>query len=61
MAGEEAWQQLHKNAASNIEQVLGATLHKAPTIRPPASHHEKLSKLDEPDMQDTAGEAGTSS
>ena len=27
-------------AASNIEQVLGATPSKAPTIRPPASHHE---------------------
>ena len=26
--------------ASNIEQVLAATPHKAPTIRPPASHHE---------------------
>ncbi len=39
MAGEEARRQLHKNAASNIEQV----------------------QLDEPDMQDTAGEAGTSS
>ena len=26
--------------ASNTEQVLVATLHKAPTIRPPASHHE---------------------
>ena len=24
----------------NIEQVLAATPHKAPTIRPPASHHE---------------------
>ena len=47
--------------SSNIEQVLAATPHKAPTIRPPASHHEKLSKLDEPDMQDTAGEARTSS
>ena len=32
--------QLHKNAASNIEQVLAATPHEAPTIRPPASHHE---------------------
>ena len=31
---------LHKNAASNIEQVLAATPHKVPTIRPPASHHE---------------------
>ena len=39
-AGEEARRQLHKNAASNIEQVLAATPHKTPTIRPPASHHE---------------------
>ena len=40
MAGEEARRQLHKNAASNIEQVLEATPHKTPTIRSPASHHE---------------------
>ena len=39
-AGEEARRQLHKNVASNTEQVLAATPHKAPTIRPPASHHE---------------------
>ena len=39
-AGEEARQQLHKNAASNIESVLAATHYKAPTIWPPASHHE---------------------
>ena len=39
MAGE-ARRQLHKNAVSNIEQVLAATPHKTPTIRPPASHHE---------------------
>ena len=32
--------QLHKNAASNLEQVLAATPHKTPTIRPPASYHE---------------------
>ena len=38
--GEKARRQLHKNAASNIEQVLKATLHKAPTIRPPTSHHK---------------------
>ena len=38
--GEEARRQLHKNAASNIEQVLAATPQKTPTIRPPASHHE---------------------
>ena len=39
-AGEKARRQLHKNAAGNIEQVLEATPHKAPTIRPPTSHHE---------------------
>ena len=39
-AGEEARRQLNKNATSNIEQVLAATPHKTPTIRPPASHHE---------------------
>ena len=59
-AGEEARRQLHKNAASNLEQVLAATPHKTPTIRPPASYHENYS-LDEPDMQDTSGEAGTNS
>ena len=39
-AGEEATQQLHKKAASNIEQILAATPHKTPTIRLPDSHHE---------------------
>ena len=29
-----------KNIASNIEQALAATPHKAPAIRPPASHHK---------------------
>ena len=28
------------NVESNIEQVLAATPHKTPTIRPLASHHE---------------------
>ena len=37
---EEARRQLDKNAAGNIEQALAAKPHKAPTIRPPASHHE---------------------
>ena len=40
MAGEEARRQLPKIVASNIEQVLVATPHKAPTIWPPASHYE---------------------
>ena len=52
-AGEEARRQLYKNAASNIEQVQAATPHKAPS--------RKLSELDEPDMQNNAGEARTSS
>ena len=55
-AGEEARRQLHKNAARNLEQVLAATTHKTPTFL-----SRKLFKLDEPDMQDTAGEAGTNS
>ena len=38
--GEEARRQLHKNVASNIEQVLAATPNKTPTIRPSASHRE---------------------
>ena len=54
-AGEEARRQLHKNAACNLEQVLATT----PTRHLPLSR--KLFKLDEPDMQDTAGEAGTNS
>ena len=39
ITGERARRQLHKNAASNIEQVLEATPQKAPIIRPPTSHH----------------------
>ena len=52
--GEKDRRQLHKNTESNFDQVLEATPHKAPTVR-------KLSKLDEPDTHDTAGEAGTGS
>ena len=39
-AEEKGWRQLHKNAMSNIEQVLEATPHKAAAIRPPTTHHE---------------------
>ena len=46
---------------NNFEQVLKATPHKAPTVRPPTTHHENYQKLDEPDMLDTVGEAGMSS
>ena len=57
----EARRQLYKNVASNIEQVLAATLQTAPTVWPPTTYHEKLYKPDEPDMPDTAGEAKTRS
>ena len=36
--GGKAWR--HKNAASNIEQVLEATPHKEAAIWPPTTHHE---------------------
>ena len=55
-AGEDARRQLHQNAASNLEQVLAATPYTTTWLP-----SRKLSKLDEPDMRDTAGEAGTSS
>ena len=42
-AGEEARRELHKNAASKLEQVLVVTPHKTPTVRPPASYHENYS------------------
>ena len=40
MYGEKAWRQLHKNAASNNEQVLDAAPHKATGVRPLNTHHE---------------------
>ena len=32
-----------KNATCNLEEVLAATPHKTPTVRPPASYHENYS------------------
>ena len=40
MYGEKAWWQLHKNSASNIEQVLQAVPHKAAAVRPPTTYHK---------------------
>ena len=37
---KKAWRQLHKNAASDIEQVLEATPHKAAAVLLPTTHHE---------------------
>ena len=56
-AGEETRWQLHKNAACNPEQVLTATPHKTLTGTATCPLSRKLFNWDEPDMQDTAGEA----
>ena len=55
--GEKAWWQLHNTAGSNIEQG-GSTQQSSIST---ATYHlsRKLSKLDEPDMWDTAGEVRT--
>ena len=37
---KKGWQQLHKNAGSNIEQVLKVALHKAAAVRPPTTNLE---------------------
>ena len=37
---EKAWRQLHKNAASNIEQALEAAPYKAAAVRWLTTHHE---------------------
>ena len=37
---EKAWRQLHKNAVSNIEQVLEAAPLKAAAVQSPTIHHE---------------------
>ena len=60
-AEEEARRQLHKNVVSDIGQVLAATPPQGTNYMATCLPSRKLSKLDEPDTQDTAGEAGTSS
>ena len=37
---EKGWRQLHKNAASNIGQVLETAPHIAETVRPLTTQHE---------------------
>ena len=34
---EKNWRQLHKNAASNREQILESAPQKTPAVRPPTS------------------------
>ena len=43
MYREKAWRQLHKNAVSNIEQVLEAAPHKAAAVWPTNTDHENYS------------------
>ena len=50
---------LHKNATCNLKQVLAATPPQDTNCTATCHISRKLFKLDEPDMQDTAGEAGT--
>ena len=38
--GEKAWRRLHKNAASNFEQVLEAAPNKEAAVRPLTTHHQ---------------------
>ena len=56
-AGEETRWQLHKNAACNPEQVLAAIPPQDTNCTATCPLSRKLFKLDEPDMQDTAGKA----
>ena len=60
-AGEKAWQQLHKNACEQYWTGPGGNTSQSSSYT--ATYHPslKLSKLDEPDMQHTVGEVGTSS
>ena len=60
-ANKKASRQLRKNAASNIEQVLGGSTPQSSSCTATYHSSRKLSKLDEQDMQDTAGEVGTRS
>ena len=38
---KNTWQQLHKNAATNIKLLLEPSPDKASALRPPTTHHEK--------------------
>ena len=55
---------MEKKLDSNYTRMLQAILNKSPRNRSyTATYHpsQKLSKLEEPDIQDTAGEVGTNS
>ena len=52
---------LEKKLDGNYTRILRAILNKSWQQHPTCLPSQKLSKLDEPDTQDTVGEAGTSS
>ena len=60
-AGEEARRQLHKNDVCNLETSPGGNTPQDTNCTATCPLSRKLFKLDEPDLQDTAGEAGTNS
>ena len=60
-AGEEAGRKLYKNVESSIKQVLATTPPRDSNYTDTCPPSQKLYKFDEPDTQDTAGEARTSS
>ena len=41
---EKSWGKLHKNAASNVEQVMEAAPNKRAAVRPVSTHHENYQK-----------------
>ena len=40
--GEKPWRLLHKNATSNIEQVMEAASYKTAAVRPSTTHHKTI-------------------
>ena len=61
MAGEKTRQKLHKNCCKQYWTSPGGNTPQGTNYTATCLPSRKLSKLDEPEMQDTAGEAGTSS
>ena len=55
MAGEEAGQQLHKNVCEQYWTSPGGNTPQGTNYTATCLPSRKLSRLDEPDMQDTAG------
>ena len=52
MYGEKAWQQLHRNDASKIEQVLEEPPPQSSSCTATYHPSQKLFELDEPDMRE---------